>query len=355
MPLLDTDNISSNESEGAFNEFIEDQLENLVDSILTEGDLTSVGDRGSEVIVEIDDIVAPTFTYGDESEGGGAAGAGPGRDGGKIRFNVPFEFLMERIARSLRLPNLRKQGRGKIKEVTHEFKTFAPVGTVLDKKRTFKRALKTSIGMRVYRPEEGRHEVHIHRRDRRYKVPERVEKPKFKAVVFYMGDISFSTYGERLKLEKRLVGFIQHWIDFNYGAKNVEHRFFVHDADAHEVQEEDFYRVGNAGGTLAAPVYHLVQQVATNEYDPNTTNFYAFYFGDGELFDEDAKEIVELLEGQMRPIFNRIGIVEVQPGRLSLLNRQVATQFHRDSIIRLGELNDRLEAIEVIKTLFSER
>ena len=51
----------------------------------------------------------------------------------------------------------------------------------------------------------------------------------------------------------------------------------------------------------------------------------------------------------------RIGIVEVQPGRLSLLNRQVATQFHRDEVIRLGELNDRLETIEVIKTLFTER
>ncbi len=353
--MLETDSISSSESEGAFNEFIEDQLENLVDSILTEGDLTSVGDRGSDVIVEIDDIIAPTFTYGDEGGGGGSGGAGPGRGGGKIRFSVPFDFLMERVSRSLRLPNLKKEGKGRIKEVTHEFKTFGPVGAVLDKKRTFKRALKTSIGMEVYRPEVGKHTIEFHRRDRRYKVPERVEKPKFKAVVFYMGDISFSTYGERLKLEKRLVGFIQHWIDFNYGAKNVEHRFFVHDAEAHEVQEEDFYQVGNSGGTLAAPVYQLVHQVATNEYDPASTNFYGFYFGDGELFDEDAKEIVTVLEDQMRPIFNRIGIVEVQPGRLSLLNRQVATQFHRDQVIRLGEINDRLETIEVIKTLFAER
>ena len=38
----------------------------------------------------------------------------------------------------------------------------------------------------------------------------------------------------------------------------------------------------------------------------------------------------------------------------SLLNRQIATQFYRDSIIRLGELNDKLETIEVIKTLFAE-
>ena len=34
-----TDQINSSESEGAFNEFVEEQLENLVDAILTQGDL----------------------------------------------------------------------------------------------------------------------------------------------------------------------------------------------------------------------------------------------------------------------------------------------------------------------------
>ena len=66
-----TDQINSSESEGAFNEFVEEQLENLVDAILTEGDLENFGERGSDILVEMDDIVAPTFVYGDEGEGGG--------------------------------------------------------------------------------------------------------------------------------------------------------------------------------------------------------------------------------------------------------------------------------------------
>ena len=126
---------------------------------------------------------------------------------------------MERVSRSLKLPRLVKQGHGKIKEVSYEFKTFAPSGIVLDKKRTFKRALRTSIGMDVYAPHEERYEFQFMRRDRRFKVPERVEKPRFKAVVFYMGDISYSTYGERLRLEKRLVNFIQNWIDYQLRCK----------------------------------------------------------------------------------------------------------------------------------------
>ncbi|MEC8544911.1 MAG: hypothetical protein VXY89_15315 [SAR324 cluster bacterium] len=50
-----TDQINSSESEGAFNEFVEEQLENLVDAILTEGDLENFGERGSDILVEMDD------------------------------------------------------------------------------------------------------------------------------------------------------------------------------------------------------------------------------------------------------------------------------------------------------------
>ena len=74
------DRISSDESEGAFNEFIEDQLGDMLDSILTDGDVTEFGERGSEIIVELDDIQPPTFVYGDEGRGGSGGGRGAGRD-----------------------------------------------------------------------------------------------------------------------------------------------------------------------------------------------------------------------------------------------------------------------------------
>ncbi len=349
------DKISSSESEGAFNEFIDEQFSELVEGILTDGDMTEFGEQGADLIIEMDDIQPPSFVYGDEGRGAGGGGSGPGTGGGKMRFNVPFDKFMELIAQRLALPDLRKEGRGKIKEVSFEFKTFGQVGVVLDKKRTFKRALKTSVATGVYAPDKSRYDIALHRRDRRYKIPERVERPKYKAVVFYMGDISYSTYGERLELEKRLVRFIQSWLDFNYGPKSVEHRFFVHDMEAYEVLPEDFYRVGNVGGTRAAIVFDLVAQIAVNEYNTAATNFYGFYFGDGELFADDAKEIVEILEGKMRPIFNRVGVVEVQPSRSSHLNTKVGSRFAGDRIIRLGELKHKKDTIEVIKDLFGAK
>lgn len=345
--------ISSNESEGAFKDYIEEKLYDTVDEILTDGDFDTLGGRGSDIVVEMDDIVVPTFSYGQYGSGaGGGGGQGPGKGGGKIRFNLPFSRFMELIAQKLKLPYLTKEGEGKIKEVSYEYKTFGPTGILLDKKRTFKRALRTSVGTNTYLPHLGKYDIQFMRRDRRFKVPERVEKPKYNAVVFYMGDISYSTYGKRLEMEKRLVNFIRNWLDYNYGPDNVEHRFFVHDNKAYEVQEDDFYRVSNIGGTQASIVFELIYQIAFDEYNTNSTNYYAFYFGDGELFDDDTRDIAEILAKSIRPLFNRVGIVEVLPSKWSQLNNELEREFPLDSVIRLSEIKSNSQTIDVIKKLF---
>ncbi|MEO0445458.1 MAG: DUF444 family protein [Verrucomicrobiota bacterium] len=347
------DKINSSESEGVFNDFIEDHLEGLLDNIINEGDLSTLGGRDSEIVVEMDDITPPTFTYGDDQEGSGGKGnQGPGDGSEKIRFALSFETMMELLAEKLKLPRLLKEGQGKIKEVSYQFKTYGTSGVILDKKRTFKRALRTNIGTGVYRPAEGVYDVQFRHKDRRYKLPERVEKPRYQAVVFYMGDISYSTYGERLKLEKRVVNFIQQWLDYNYGAEKVEHRFFVHDSEAHEVMEEQFYTVSNAGGTYACMVFELVNQIARNEYDPETTNFYGFYFGDGEVFHDDAEDILTLIHNEMAPLFNRIGVVEVKPSGISQLNEKLELSFEEDPVVRLSTLNQASDIKHVIRDLF---
>ena len=351
---MNEDKISSNESEGAFNEFIEEQIEHWVEGILSDSDLENLAGRGSDIIVEVDGIESPRFIYDSEGGGQGTGNQGPGSDPGKIRFSIPFQRLMQLLSQKLELPRLKKEGQGKIKRMSQEFKTFGPIGILLDKKRTFKRALKTSIATGVYAPDQEKWDVQFRRRDKRFKLPEDVEKPKFRAVVFYMGDISFSTQGERLDLEKKLVSFIKNWLDYNYGVKNVEHRFFVHDSKAYEVLEEDFFRVDNAGGTEAAPVFEMVSRIALSEYDPRATNFYGFYFGDGEVFEEDQKEVGRVLEESLRPFFNRIGITLLLPSRMSILNQLSKTKYPHDPIVRFAELTHKNQMVDTIKTLFGE-
>ena len=105
--------ISSGESEGAFNEFVEEQLTDMLETIVNEGEFDHIGDRHSDVIIEMDDIEVPTFSYGEERGGRGQV-TGPGREkGGKMRFLLPFDKLMALIAHSLRLPDLTKEGKAR--------------------------------------------------------------------------------------------------------------------------------------------------------------------------------------------------------------------------------------------------
>ena len=119
--------------------------------------------------------------------------------------------------------------------------------------------------------------------------------------------------------------------------------------------EDDFFKITNAGGTRASVVFDLVANVAFNEYDPETTNFYGFYFGDGELFSNDAEEIGEILNRDLFPIFNRIGIVEVKPSSISNLVERLKEKYADDDVIRLDRVESKKEIIKVIKNLFGEK
>ena len=88
IPMAE-DTIDSSESEGAFNEFVDERIEEMLDDIINDGNLTDFGDRGSDIVIEMDDIRPPTFTYGGPGDGAGGKGnQGPGEDAERIKFQL---------------------------------------------------------------------------------------------------------------------------------------------------------------------------------------------------------------------------------------------------------------------------
>ena len=339
--------IDSSESESIYDSIIKDKMEELVEEVIEAG----IESDGQNVEIDAGNVTAPTFTYDNEGSGQGGGGQGPGNQGGGgVKFTMPMDKFMDLVANALNLPNLTKEGKGKIKEVSYVYKTFGNTGIILDKKRTFKQALKSSIGQKIYDPSEGKYDVSIRRKDKRFKLPEKVENPKFKAVVFFAADISYSTYGERLKLEKKYVNFIKTWLTYNYGKGNVEFRYFVHDADAYEVPESKFFHVDNVGGTQALPVFELINEISINEYNPIATNMYTFYFGDGELFSSDIENIEKML-WTMSKNMNRIAITEVLPSSYSRMIKDLEGYVH-DEIKLIKAKKDKGDIIKNIKKMF---
>ena len=95
--------------------------------------------------------------------------------------------------------------------------------------------------------------------------------------------------------------------------------------------------------------------MAFNEYDAETTNFYGFYFGDGELFSTDADDIADILQKDIFPIFNRVGVIEVKPSSISNLVEKLKERYSEDDTIRLDRVENKKEIIKAIKTLFGEK
>ena len=92
---MNEDKINSNESEGVFNEFIHDQLVDLISDIVNNGTLDRFGDKSSDIIVEMDDINPPAFVYGDEFGSGYSKGRGPGRKGDKMSKAVNVDNSLD--------------------------------------------------------------------------------------------------------------------------------------------------------------------------------------------------------------------------------------------------------------------
>ena len=107
-----------------------------------------------------------------------------------------------------------------------------------------------------------------------------------------------------------------------------------------------------AGGTRASIAFDYVHKVACDEYDPASTNFYLFYFGDGELFGSDAGDCVSFVE-EMIPIFNRIGITEIKPSTISNLRKAVEDNISHPNV-KTAKLDNKKEIVDVIRKLFAK-
>ena len=73
-----------------------------------------------------------------------------------------------------------------------------------------------------------------------------------------------------------------------------------------------------------------------------------------ELFEDDQREVVQIVDQTLRPYFNRIGLVEILPSHFSSLNKHARSRYPNDRVVRLAEIKQKSQTLQVIKTLFGE-
>jgi uncharacterized sporulation protein YeaH/YhbH (DUF444 family) len=213
-----------------------------------------------------------------------------------------------------------------------------------------------SAAQRIRR--EGIEQIPFRRDDERYRHPEIEEEKRKNVVVVNIRDVSGSMRETKRELVERTFTPLDWYLQGKYD--NAEFVYIAHDADAWEVDREEFFGIRSGGGTKISSAYELAKEILEEAYPWSEWNRYVFAAGDSENSSNDTTENVIPL---MREIdANRHAYVETQPGGTAI-NATHAEEVDRafdgsDNVVvtSVGTPEDVTDAIyEILRSRSSER
>ncbi len=294
-----------------FKEIVKGEVKKRVREFLVREELLGQVE-GRLVRIPLPQLEIPQIRYGLPPEEGEGLGLGPGEEalgpGGHIPVAElePEEFL-DLLGEALGLPRLRPKGEGEVTEEALRYTTLARKGPrgLKHLRRSLKEGLKRGLLEGHYRPGEA---IPLAEGDLRYKAPRTRPKPYAQAVVLFALDVSGSMREEELRLVKLLSGWITQWIKRHF--PRLERRYLLHDAEAWEVTEEEFFRAGEGGGTRLSSALLLAEEIL-KAYPEAHYNRYLYQFSDGENWSGDTGVALEALK-RLLPTLALYGYAQVQ-------------------------------------------
>ncbi|QSG08291.1 YeaH/YhbH family protein [Halapricum desulfuricans] len=142
---------------------------------------------------------------------------------------------------------------------------------------------------------EGLEEIPFRSEDERYRYPEVVETPERNVVVVNIRDVSGSMRQQKRELVERTFTPLDWYLQGKYD--NAEFVYIAHDAEAWEVDREEFFGIRSGGGTRISSAYELAAAVLEQEYPYSEWNRYVFAAGDSENSSNDTEQqVIPLME-----------------------------------------------------------
>ena len=246
---------------------------------------------------------------GQEGDGKGQAGNLPGEHILEVEM-TPAE-LAELLGEEFGLPRIQPKGRKNIEARTTRYTGIATAGpeSLRHFKRTFRQALKRLVASGVYDPD--RPVIAPIREDRRYRTFKRLPAPQANAAIFYVMDVSGSMGDEQKEVVRIASFWLDTWIASQY--RGLSTVYIVHDAEAHEVDRDTFFRTRESGGTVISSAYRLTLKIVEERYNPTDWNLYLFQFSDGDNWSQgDTERCVEMLRDKILPTLNLFAYGQVE-------------------------------------------
>jgi hypothetical protein len=164
-----------------------------------------------------------------------------------------------------------------------------------------------STAQRIRR--EGVDQIPFRREDERYRYPEIEQEREKNVVVVNIRDVSGSMRQKKRELVERTFTPLDWYLQGKYD--HAEFVYIAHDAEAWEVEREEFFGIRSGGGTRISAAYDLAAERLEEAYPWSEWNRYVFAAGDSENSSNDTEEnVIPLMD---RIDANLHAYVETQP------------------------------------------
>lgn len=308
---------------------------------------------------KVGDVVGQAPIQG-EGEGDGQkpqAGKGAGSHG----FEQEAYQRGKELSEKFKLPQLRDKGKKvPTDEYTYDLTDrYRGAGQILDEEETLRSIIETNIMLgRLGKKKIDTTKLVVGPDDEVYRVLSKEKIWKSQAVVFFARDYSGSMGGKPTEaiISQHLT--IYAWLLHQY-EKLVIPRFFVHDMEAREVSDQEYFTLMAGGGTFIPSVYREVTKTIEGE-SLARYNIYVFQGTDGDDFDDGTQAIPEIKK--ILSYVNRVGVSVFKYGdretpfeayikKGGFLQRKNVFRMHVVSLA--GEITEE-NNIEAIKALIAQ-
>ena len=154
--------------------------------------------------------------------------------------------------------------------------------------------------------------------DLRYNNFSKKPAPISQAVVFFIMDVSASMTQEHKDLAKRFFMLLNLFVSRKY--KRVDCIFIKHHIQATECSEDEFFNNRENGGTIVSSAFKLAKEIIDDRYSPNEWNIYVSQASDGDNWDNDNEELLNILSNDILPITQYFSYIQVGQKRHGYYN-----------------------------------
>ena len=142
--------------------------------------------------------------------------------------------------------------------------------------------------------------------------------------------------------------------------KKVECVFIRHHILATECSEEDFFNKRDNGGTMVSSAFKLAKEVINDRYSPNEWNIYFAQASDGDNFEHDNADLLNIIDKDILPITQYFSYIQVGQKRHgyyntgNLLQEYVMLEANHKNIIT-KHIEDSLDIYPVFREIFKSQ